>query len=329
MSSRDDLLATIASLYYLLNQSQSAIAERMEMSTSKVSRLLKEAREQGIVDIRVKMPIPRNIELEQQLVTQFGLRDAYVLKTSQDGMGGTRLAAIGQLAASYIQRALENLPAGGSVGVAWGQGVHAAVVALPDNDGQNINAVQLIGGVGALMVDSPDLARIVAQKLGGRHFDLPAPVLVERAEARDVLLAEPSVQSTMQRARDIYLAVVGIGSMEAESSSFLRAGLLSSADLTQLRNQGIVGEMCGQFFTMDGETNGHEINQRTIGLSLKNLQKVPRVVAVANGTTKVKAIYAALRQNYISVLVTDDETVVGVLATAEQMHYNGSHVPPS
>jgi deoxyribonucleoside regulator len=317
MSSRDDLLATVASLYYLLNQSQSAIAQRLEMSTSKVSRLLKEAREQGIVDIRVRMPIPRSIELEQQLVETFKLRDAYVLKTSQDTVDGTRLNAIGNLAANYIERALAHAPAGGTVGVAWGTGVHSAVSALPDSTAQNINVVQLVGGVGGLAVDSPDLARMVARKLGGRHYDLPAPGLVERAETRDALMAEPSVQSILQRAQEVYMAIIGIGSLDEKTSSFLRAGLLTSADLAQLRSQGVVGEICGQFFDINGSHIPYAINQRTIGLTLDYLQKVPHVVVVARGLTKAKAIYTALQTRYASVLVTDDETVVNVLAIAQ------------
>jgi deoxyribonucleoside regulator len=76
--------------------------------------------------------------------------------------------------------------------------------------------------------------------------------------------------------------------------------------------------MCGQFFDIDGHGGDHEINQRTIGLSLRHLQNVPQVVAIANGRTKVKAIYAALCNRYASVLITDDETAQGVIALAEE-----------
>ncbi|MEL6149194.1 MAG: winged helix-turn-helix transcriptional regulator, partial [Chloroflexota bacterium] len=110
MSSNDDLLATIASSYYILNQSQGEIAKRLDMSTSKVSRLLKEARERGIVDIRINMPIPRDIELEQRLIDHFGLKDAYVLKTADVSNPQARTNAIGKLAANYIKRMLESFP---------------------------------------------------------------------------------------------------------------------------------------------------------------------------------------------------------------------------
>jgi deoxyribonucleoside regulator len=317
-SSRDDLLATVSSLYYILNQSQSAIAERLDLSTSKVSRLIREARDKGIVEIRIKMPIPRDVALEQALVDQFGLKDAYVLLTSADNSNQTRKNAIGQLAAHYIERTIEGLPAGATVGVAWGTGVHSAVVALPDETAHNIDVVPLIGGVGTLAIDSPDVARVVAQKLGGRHYDLHAPMLVERPEVRDVLLSEPAVQSGLQRAKAVHLAITGIGTVVDESSSFLRAGLLSANDLANLRGQGIVGEICGHFYDIHGNFESFEINRRIIGLSPNELRKVSQVLAVAHGIPKIKAIFGALAGHYVNVLFTDDITARGIMAVAQQ-----------
>jgi deoxyribonucleoside regulator len=316
MDNRDVLLATVASLYYKKNYSQSQIGSRLELSSSTVSRLLNEALEKGIVQIHIHMPIPRDLELEQQLIERFGLKDAYVLETSEEGTDDTLLRGIGQLASTYLERSIDALPAGSSIGVAWGTGVHAAVSALPDNYAQSIDVVQLVGGVGALVVDSPDLGRMIARKLGGRHYDLHAPVMVESATVRTMFLKEPSVREGIVRAKAVKLAILGISATLDEASSYLRAGLFSRADLSNLRSQGAIGEICGHFYDPKGQHEGLEINERIVGLDLSHLQKIPQSVAIARGVAKAPAILGALYGKFMRVLATDDITAKAVLGLA-------------
>jgi ArsR family transcriptional regulator len=114
--------------------------------------------------------------------------------TSADSDDGISLDTLERLAANYLEWVIATFKPGTIIGVAWGTGVHAPVLALPNGVAHNIDVVQLMGGVGALAVDGPDLARIIAEKLGGRHYDLHAPVLVEKASTRDMFMAEPAVR---------------------------------------------------------------------------------------------------------------------------------------
>ncbi|MBX2997133.1 MAG: sugar-binding transcriptional regulator [Caldilineaceae bacterium] len=311
---REDLLAMVATLYYKLHQSQSEIAQRLSVSNSTVSRLLKEAWERGVIEVQIHSPIPRDFRLEQQLLDSFHLRDAYVLETKAETEESTLLTTTGQLAAAYLQRVIPTLAPGSSIGVAWGTGVHATVSALPNNFSHQIDVAQLMGGVGALAVDSPDLARMVAAKLGGRHYDMHAPVLVERPDVRELFLKEPVVRDSIQRAHSVQLAITGIGSVDERASSFLRAGLLTRADLAELRNLGAVGEMVGRFFNAQGICDGIDINQRIIGIELADLCRIPQVLAVARGIEKAPAILGALHGKYLTVLATDDATARAILA---------------
>jgi DNA-binding transcriptional regulator LsrR (DeoR family) len=150
-------------------------------------------------------------------------------------------------------------------------------------------------------------------KLGGRHYDLHAPVIVERPEVRTAFLSEPTVQDAIHRAQSVQLAITGIGSIQPDDSSFLRAGLLTHSDLARLRNGGAVGEMVGRFFGQNGEHDDLAINQRIIGIELDDLCKIPLVLAIARGVAKAPAILAALRAGYISVLATDEATANAIL----------------
>ena len=315
---RDDLLVTVASLYYELNQNQQEIAERLEISRSSVSRMIKEARDRGIVEIRIQKPVYRDYRLEQGLLEAFGLQDAYVLISNNELRDEQVLWGVGRLAASYLERVISGMPAGACIGIAWGTGVHAAVSALPEDRTRQIDVVQILGSVGAQnpLIDGPDLARLVAAKLGGRHFDLHAPVLVEQHGLRDLLTQEPSLREGLNRARSVALAITGVGTVVEEASSFLRAGHLSPQGLADLRAQGVVGETVGRFFDIEGRDEPYAINQRIIGITLEELRAVPRVVAVARGLPKAAAILGALRGRYLTVLATDDVTARTVLELA-------------
>lgn len=317
---RTDLLVAVASLYYELNQNQQQIADRLEISRSSVSRMIKEARDLGIVEIRIHKPLNRDFHLEQALLDRFGLQDAYVLATTGEPRDDEALYGVGRLAASYLQRVIGTMASHTCIGTAWGTGAFAAVNALPEDRDRQIDVVQILGSVSVSdpLIDGPDLARLLAAKLGGRHYDLHAPVLVEQPTLRDMLINEPSVRDGLVRGRSVALAITGIGTMVEEASSFLRAGHLTAAELADLRQQGIVGETCGRFFDAWGRCDGFAINERVVGIALDDLRRLPRVIAVARGLPKARSILAALRGGYMTVLATDDTTARAILAAASE-----------
>ncbi len=332
MTENDEFLAVVASLYYEQNQNQQEIADRLEISRSTVSRLLKEARERGVVRIQVAKPDNRDLDLEQALIESFHLRDAYVLRVdlervrraSEPSANGTPppprdgtelLLSVGKLAAGYLQRVLTQLPPDSQIGIAWGTGVYAAVNALPPDRSRRIHVTQLIGSLGSSdpVIDGPDLARLAAEKLGGRYHYLHAPVLLEQPTLREMLYREPAILEGLQRARTVALAITGIGTVREEASSFLRAGHLTAEELARLRDQGIVGETCGRFFDAWGDDKGCEINERVVGIDLDTLRRIPRVIAIARGLPKVQSILGALRGGYLTVLATDSVTAQAIL----------------
>ena len=67
------LLTMIASLYYNDNLGQAEIARLAGVSQAKVSRLLTEARNRGIIRISVEPFLPRQEDLEAQLIEKLSL----------------------------------------------------------------------------------------------------------------------------------------------------------------------------------------------------------------------------------------------------------------
>jgi DNA-binding transcriptional regulator LsrR (DeoR family) len=131
-----------------------------------------------------------------------------------------------------------------------------------------------------------------------------------------MLMRESACREAILRAKSVDLAITGIGTVQDNASSFLRVGLLSRSDLSKLRSEGIVGEMCGRFFDIEGHCTGFEINKRIIGIELEDLRRIPQSFAVAHGLLKVEAILGALRGHYVKVLGTDDRTAQALLEVA-------------
>ena len=73
-----------------------------------------------------------------------------------------------------------------------------------------------------------------------------------------------------------------------------------------LREQGVVGDILGQFFDADGNVARLPIHDRRIGIELSDLKYIPKVVGVAGGVHKAHAILGALHGGFLDVLVTNE-----------------------
>lgn len=312
MVDHTELLAQVASLYYEENLTQDEIARRIGTSRSTISRLLREARANGVVEITIHYPWKRVSELERELTERFRLRLARVL-AGQGRPYSEVLRGLGVLAARYLESVLQE---DSILGISWGTAVHSTVQALRPARKLPITVVQMIGAVGTgdPLIDGPDLARLLANIYGGECRYLHAPLVVEDAHVQEMLLQEPRILDTLSLARRADVALVGIGSTVPEVSSLLRAGYLDLETLMRLRAQGAVGDVCARHYDAQGRLLNIELNQRIVGIELEALHGIQQVIGVAGGEAKAEAILGALRGGHVNVLVTDDVAARKVLA---------------
>lgn len=315
-SNRDDLLTRVASLYYEYDFNQQEIADKLQISRSNISRLLKEAKQKGLVEIRIHRRITTSPELERAFVEQFSLKQAMIVDSTDDSYE-ERLASAGQLAAWHLEEILRPHTV---IGISWGTGVSAAVTAVSVQHDLQIDVVQMIGSVGtvASVIDGPELARQLANKLGGNYYYLHAPLFVDSRTTRDRFLEQPTIADTLTRALGAQVALVGIGTTAPGASSFLRARHLTEEQVSELRAQGVVGETAGRHFDVHGRAD-YDINDRVIALRLDQVKTIPNVVAVACGLPKARGILGALEGGYITALATDAVTARAVLEEAKRL----------
>lgn len=310
---RSDLIPEVATLYYRDRLDQQAIARRVGVSRSTISRLLAEALATGVVEIRIRQPLPLVDDLGRALAQRFELRDAQVLDVRNRTEGA--LARVGRLAARYLDSILAE---GDVLAISWGTGVHAVASGLESVTSRGVEVVQMLGGAGSrdAEVDGTVLARRMADVFGGRCRYLSAPLVVDDEQVATALLRQRGIRETLAAAAHADVALVGIGALVPEVSSLLRAGYLTLEGLADLRRLGAVGDVCGHHFGLDGAMLDTELSRRVVAIGLSSLRGIPRVIGVASGVAKAEAIVGALRARLINILITDDATARAVLAAS-------------
>ena len=315
MSSEERLeyLGQIAAWYYEDDLDQTEIAERIGKSRSMVSRLLNEARDEGLVQIRVRYPLRRDTVLEDELIHTFGLEHARVLAGVEDLGYEPMLRRLGRLASRALERRLHSQM---RVTVGWGASLHHVTRAMPEIQLDDVMVLQVMGtvGDGDPAIDGADLARRLATRLNGDFRSLAAPLLVDREGTARSLLGDRTISATLEMAKSAQVAVTGIGSIDSSLSGMRRAGYFCDEDLEELRSMGIVGDLMGYLMDEHGVVPDIPQNRRVVAMHPDDLKTIDTVIGVAGGAAKAGAILAALRAGYIDVLITDAPAAEAVLA---------------
>jgi DNA-binding transcriptional regulator LsrR (DeoR family) len=308
-----DLLAQVASMYYEQEMTQDAIARELGLSRVKIYRLLKQAREEQVVQFTITWPLQREPVLERALCKAFGLREALVLRPSgSDQTYG--LARLGQLGARYLEQMLHD---GMTLTVCLGRSTYEVIHAVRPGFQGHVNVAQAVGSMAFTMpeLDSAALTRELASKLQGTAHYLTTPMVADSGEDAAVMRSQRDIQRVLAMAHSADVALVGVGNLDPVTSEFVKGGYLTPGDLVNIRAAGGIGDMAGQIFTRDGQAYSGGFNERVIGLRLSELRQIPTVMAIALGHEKTQAIIGALCTGAIDVFCSDVPTVMAVLET--------------
>ncbi|MEO8563054.1 MAG: sugar-binding transcriptional regulator [bacterium] len=300
------LLSKVSTLYYLRDQTQQEIAERIGLSRPAVSRLLRDAQTHGIVQITISPPEGLHLDLETRLEELFGLGVVRVVPVETGTSPELLRRQIGATAAGFLARSVQP---GESIGLAWGTTLGAMVQAMSPLATENVHVVQTLGGIGPPSAEAyaAELVRRLAQLLGASPVLFPTPGVVGTAEVRDVLRRDPHVRAALEHFDALDTVYVGIGAIG--TNTVLNDGhSMPPGTYEALKAAGAVGDIALRFFDADGAPVKSSLDDRILGITAEQLHKVPRVVAVAGGPEKVEAILAALKSKMVDVLITDHDT---------------------
>lgn len=306
-----NLLTEIAVAYYQDGATQEEISKRFGLTRVKVGRLLKRARDIGIVEITVKYHPVFSAKLEEKLKETFGLKRALIaLDQHSEEEQRTLIASV---VSTYLSSSLNDNMV---ISVGQGRNVSAVSEHIGIVTPKECTFVASIGGIHPRggMLNADHISRQFAKTFGGVSETLYAPAYISDPELRNTLMNDITVRQTMDIARKADVALVGIGDL-AENSYMVNQGWFSVQEMVEARiQQGVVGEVGGyDFFDIKGEVQDTKMSNRVVGLTIADYQKIPEVIAIAAENSKPLSILGALRTGAIDVLATSVANAITIL----------------
>ena len=298
-----DQLIEASRLYYELGETQSRVAELLGVTRPQVSRILKRARAEGIVEIRIVDRTSERSQAADELRDRFGLHAVHVAP-SLSGPEDVGRRMIGRLGAEVLRASIRD---GAVVGIGDGASISALADALDEPlHSTGATVVPLCGGYW-FTGPAREPFRRVADGIGGTPEGLLAPGLVDDPATKGSLYAHDGVRRILDLWERLDVAAFGIGGPAWGEAAF------GPATCRQLDDAKAVGELLIAPFDIDGQFVDSDLRERTIAFDARRLDRLPVRIGVAGGSAKVRPILGALRSGALTTLVSDVRTVEAVL----------------
>jgi DNA-binding transcriptional regulator LsrR (DeoR family) len=298
------MAARAAWLHYAGGMTQAAVAKRLGLTGLKAHRLITKANQEGLVKVFIDGEISECVALEADISARYGLD--YCEVAPDFDPDALPLRALGIAGAQFLRREIERNP-GTLIGIGHGRTLAACVEYLPRMSGVNVRFVSLLGGLTRKFSANPhDVMHRLAERTHAEAYVMPVPFFANTAEDRAVLLGQPGVRDVFNLARSADLLFAGIGTTEREAS-LVSTGMIAEEEMEEIKHEGAVGELLGHFFGEAGQPYATALSARTLSPDREDL-KDRRIVAVAGGKVKIRAIRSVLESRRLNGLITDERT---------------------
>ncbi|AND80272.1 sugar-binding transcriptional regulator [Streptococcus pantholopis] len=317
MLAEDKLLVKIAEMYYQENKTQSQIAKALGIHRTTISRLLKQSREEGIVQISIKYDKAGTYAIEKQLEKTFGLQKAIVVPTASDLERKQKDILLAQALAAYLKKLLHDDM---TIGFSWGATLSAVASQIPELNLSGIVCVPMIGGPSGRLISDYHVNTITyeaAKKLHGIALLIDSPAIPETKSLKEELLKNVFNQELIRLWDRLDVAIMGVGSPLLKDNQTWQ-DFYGQDIIENIKEKDIVGDVVSRFYNIHGEHIANELDERLIGIAADKLRNCPYRIGVAESKDKVAALIGALRGGYVNVLVTTEETARGILDTLPQ-----------
>ena len=305
----------VLNMHYIEGLKQSEIAAKTNLSTAKVNRLIKQGKKLGMLEISIKSPYQPLLDIESKLRDAAGVQEAVIAPGVSDNPE-TIMQGVGAMAATLL---MQNIKDGDRICISGGKGVSAVIEGLQPDLTYDVEVIPMTGCVqGKHYTDVNHVATLLADKLGGRAYQIHAPLFAETRQQRNMLIRMKAVNDVFNRARSANIALFGIGSILSPDSSYFDLHPLSQAHQKAIKDTGSVAELLGRLLDRNGMPTRFDLNSKLVAMAPEELGRIPISIGIAAGPNKVIPISALLRGRHVKALVTDESTAHGVLNTLQE-----------
>jgi DNA-binding transcriptional regulator LsrR (DeoR family) len=306
----DASLATRAAwLHFAAGLTQSEVASRLNIPSTKAHRLIARASREGMVRVFVEGPVAECVALENAFAERFGL--SFCRVAPDLGEGDLPLKALSLEGAGFLRQILER-GEDEVIGVGHGRTLAAVVEQMPQTLARGVQFVSLLGGLTRKFAANPfDVIHRLAERTGAEAYLLPVPVFANSVADKAVLMQQYGIADVAALARKASLLIVGIGQVSGEGF-LVSSGMIRPDEVVELKRVGACADLLGHFFSADGRMLDTDLSARATSMSAADLKK-HRIVAIAGGKAKVTALRAVLRSRVLHGLITDEATAQGLV----------------
>ncbi len=298
-------LAHIAQRYYLEDWKQSDIAKEMGVSRPLISRMLKEARELGVVEIHIKRPDAEGRALFSQLQEKYRIRGGALV---QDGANDTESNQLLAQAAIELLGTLKSR----RLGLGWGHIIGEMVKYLENTSDplpQLLTVCAMIGnsGIPIRHYQSNENVRVFADCLKATPYFLNLPALAGDIAEKEVFCGTDCYRQMEKQWERMDTAFVNIGNHPStpDFASGARYGTL-------LQQHKACGRIICYFVNQQGEIIQSE-QDFALQMPVDMLRHCKHVVGLCSANCNATALEGALRTGLFTHVIARKALVENLL----------------
>ena len=309
----DEQLASIAHDFYLSKLNIAEISQKYNLSRYLINKALDDAEMRGIVKIKIKITqgIKRNQVLERKFQKLFGLKEAFILKCSENDANDDE--AVVNFAAKQIRTYLQSTHI---AGITWGSTMRGVINNFNEESFNKLYFIQLLGHAINTNRRKNPLVQDAAEKFHAKGLGLPTPLYILNPKIIPALKKEPYFKIVENCYHNLDLLFTGLGTLDSfKTNPFLDKNYAPRL-FKNIPEEQVAGLIMGRPYNINGEFFC-DFEKHICGISMNDIMQTPTRFCVVNNRFKSKALLGALRSGIITHLVINDNLAQRVLREAE------------